>query len=383
MKAVVLSADWQPKPDYLPSERELKTRKVMRGSQVWKNPRISLENVADPELKDDEVLLEVKAVGICGSDMHMYESSADGYMIYPSLVKTSNILGHEFSGRIIELGKEVTELAIGDSVAVEEVQWCGVCTSCRRGFLNHCENTEEIGFSINGAMASYIAVKAKYCWKLNDLIDKVGEQEAMLLGAMVEPTGVAYHGMFNRLTTWRPGNHTVIFGAGPIGLATIALAIAAGAAEVIVFDTSKSRRELAKAMGASHVLDPSQVDIDESILALTSGRGADWVVECAGVADKTIQQMNASLAVNASIIDIGMGSKSPVLPTVSYKVKGVQLAGSLGHVGCGTFQNVIRLMAAGRVDMRKMLSDTLPLEDAMKAFKRLERREDAKIILRP
>ena len=275
------------------------------------------------------------------------------------------------------------DLSVGDSVAVEEVQWCGECTSCRRGFLNHCENTEELGFSIPGAMAAYIAVKAKYCWKLNDLIEKVGLNEAMILGAMVEPTGVAYHGMFNRLTTWQPGNHTVIFGAGPIGLATIALAVAAGAAEVIVFDTSESRRGFAKAMGASHVIDPGQIDIDTCILDLSSGRGADWVVECAGVADQTLQKLNNCLAVNASIIDIGMGSKQPTLPTVSYKVKGVQLAGSLGHVGCGTFQNVIRLMAAGRIDMRKMLSGTLALDDAIRAFKRLESREDAKLILLP
>ena len=383
MKALVLQAEWEPKSGYVPTESERQSRRVLRGSQVWKHPRIELKNVAEPNLKDDEVMLEVRAVGICGSDMHMYETSDDGYMLYPSLVKTSNILGHEFSGRVVELGKEVQNLKVDDFVAVEELQWCGGCTSCRRGFFNHCEKIEEIGFSIPGALATYIAVKAKYCWKLDDLIARVGEEEAMILGAMVEPTGVAYQGMFNRLTTWRPGYHTVIFGAGPIGLATTALAVAAGAGEVIVFDTSKPRRDFAMAMGASHTADPKRLDLDNYILDITSGHGADWIVECSGAAEQTLQGLNTSLAVNASIIDIGMGRQKPTLPTVTYKVKGVQFAGSLGHVGSGTFHNVIRLMAAGRIDMRRMLSDTLPLDDAVAAFKRLESREDAKLILLP
>ena len=107
------------------------------------------------------------------------------------------------------------------------------------------------------------------------------------------------------------------------------------------------------------------------------------MVECAGIADKTIEPLNACLAVNASIIDIGMGGKRPTLPTVTYKQRGVQLAGSLGHSGSGTFQNVIRLMAAGRIDMRQMVSARMSLDNALDAFKRLESREDAKIILQP
>lgn len=383
MKALTLTADFEPKDDYVLSKREIETHKVKNGFMVWKNPSIKISDVPDPDLQANEVRLQVAAVGICGSDMHMYESSIDDYMLYPSLVKTPNILGHEFAGKVVEVGSSVRDLEIGDLVAVEEVQWCGECTACRRGFLNHCDNTEELGFTIPGAMAEYISVKAKYCWKLDELANKFGEEQALLMGALVEPTGVAYHGMFNRLTTWKPGNNVVIFGAGPIGLAATALAVAGGGGEVIVFDPSESRRAMAETMGASSALNPIGIDFDEVVMELTSGRGTDWVVECAGVADKTIQLLDRSLAVNASVIDIGMGGKRPELPTVTYKTKGVQLAGSLGHVGCGTFQNVIRLMAAGRIDMRKMVSDRLPLDDAIAAFKRLESREDSKIILHP
>lgn len=383
MKALTLNAEWAPKPEYNLSVYEQDTRKIKNGFMVWKNPSLDLGEVPDPTPASDEVILEIAAVGICGSDMHMYEAGDDGYMLYPGFVTAPNILGHEFAGKVVEVGSDVTELKIGDLVAVEEVQWCGVCTACRRGFVNHCQNMEELGFTIPGAMAQYTPVRAKYCWKLDEIAEQFGEEEALVMGAMVEPTGVSYQGMFNRLQNWQPGNNVVIFGAGPIGLAAEALAIAAGAGKVIVFDPSSSRRQFADNMGASASLDPVGIDLDEAIMQYTLGRGVDYVIECAGVADRTIEPLNKCLAVNASIIDIGMGGKRPTLPTVTYKQQGVQLAGSLGHAGMGTFQNVIRLMAAGRIDMRKMVSARMPLDDALTAFKRLESREDAKIILQP
>ncbi len=382
MKALTLSAEWAPKPGYdlTASEREL--RRPRNANMTWKRPRIELGDVPDPSLKPDQVMLAIAAVGICGSDMHMYEAEADGYMVYPGLVQTPNIIGHEFSGTIIEVGAQVKDLQVGDLVAVEEIQWCGECLACRRGFVNHCLDIEELGFTIPGAMAQYLPVRAKYCWKLDQVAERFGEAEALVMGAMVEPTGVSYQGLFNRLGNWLPGNNVVIFGAGPIGLAAQALVIAAGANQVIVFDPSAARRAFAEKMGASAALDPTGIDLDEAIMQQTFGSGVDYVVECAGFADKTIQPLDRCLAVNASIIDIGMGGDEPTLPIVAYKRMGVQYAGALGHAG-GPFQQVIRLMASGRIDMRKMVSARLPLDDALSAFKRLESRQDAKIILQP
>lgn len=382
MKALTLSADWTPKAGYDLSASERELRRPRNANMVWRSPRLSLDDAPDPSLLPDQVMLEVAAVGICGSDMHMYEAGADGYMIYPGLVCTPNIIGHEFAGRIIEVGKAVHDLRVGDLVAVEEIQWCGECTACRRGFVNHCLDIEEIGFTINGAMAQYLPVRARYCWKLDEIAQAYGEEEALVMGAMVEPTGVSYQGLFNRLHNWQPGNNVVIFGAGPIGLAAEALVIAAGAGRVIVFDPSASRRDIALKMGATAALDPIGIDLDAAIMQHTLGRGVDYVVECAGFADKTIEPLDRCLAVNASIIDIGMGGDNPTVPIVAYKRMGVQYAGSLGHAG-GPFQQVIRLMAAGRIDMRQMVSARMPLDDAIAAFKRLESRQDAKIILQP
>ena len=384
MKALTLHADWHPKSEYKMTERERESRNIKNGFMVWKHPRISLEEAPDPTPKADEVVIEVAAVGICGSDMHMYEEGADGYMIYPGYVGAPNILGHEFAGRVVEVGNDVKELKVGDIVAAEEIQWCGYCNACRRGYVNHCENMEELGFTTPGAMAQYIPVRERYCWKLNELAEQIGdEREALVMGAMVEPTGVSYQAMFNRLHTWQPGNFVAVFGAGPIGLAAEALAIAAGASMVAVFDPSPSRRAFAEKMGATHVLDPTGLDINETLLELTYGRGVDFVVEAAGVPHLTLTPLTSCLAVNATISHVGMGGRAPTIKLVHYQQRGVQLAGSLGHAGHGTFQNVIRLMASGRLDMRPMVSARLPLDDALSAFKRLESREDAKIILLP
>lgn len=384
MKALTLTADWAPKSDYRMTERERETRKIRNGFMVWKNPKINLGDSPDPMPKPDEVIIQVAAVGICGSDMHMYEKDQDDYMLYPGYVGTPNILGHEFAGRVVEVGSEVTDLKVGDLVAAEEIQWCGYCNACRRGYVNHCENMEELGFTTPGAMAQYIPVRARYCWKLDEIADRIGdEQEALVLGAMVEPTGVSYQALFNRIHTWQPGVYVAVFGAGPIGLAAQALALAAGASQVIMFDPSPSRRAIAEKMGATHMLDPKGIDLNEALLGLTYGRGVDFVVEAAGIAHITLSPLTTALAVNATVVNIGMGGRPASLELVHYNQRGVQLAGSLGHAGHGTFQNVIRMMASGRLDMRAMVSARLPLDSALSAFKRLENREDAKIILMP
>ncbi|MBC7812677.1 MAG: alcohol dehydrogenase catalytic domain-containing protein [Burkholderiales bacterium] len=384
MKALTLTADWAPKADYAITDYEIETRKVRTGSKVWKNPQIKVGQLPDPDPKPDEVIIQVGAVGICGSDMHMYERGSDDYMLYPGLTRFPNILGHEFSGKVAAVGSDVYDLKVGDLVTAEEIQWCGKCVSCRRGFVNHCDNMEELGFTTPGAMAQYIPVRAKYCWKLDEIADRLGdEQEALVMGAMVEPTGVSYHALFNRIHTWQPGVYVVVFGGGPIGLAAEALALASGAAQVIVFDTSPARREIAARMGATHVLDPVGIDLNETILDLTYGRGADFVVEAAGAPDHTLAPLTTGLAVNATVTVIGLATNPTPLSLVHYQTRGVQLAGSLGHAGHGTFQNVIRMMASGKLDMRPMVSARVKLDDALGAFHRLESRQDAKIILLP
>ena len=384
MRAMVLDAKWDPRPDYKVSDWEKKTGKVVTGNSVWRYPKLEVKDIPTPTIKPNEVLIQIKACGVCGSDMHFYETDKDGYILYPGLTKFPSALGHEFSGQVVEVGKEVTDLVKGDMVTAEEMVWCGHCIPCRNGYPNQCLNLEEIGFTIQGAFAEYIAVDAKLCWKLNAIRDLLGsEEKAYEAGSVVEPTSVAYNGIFERAGGFRPGAYVTVFGTGPIGLGSIALCKAAGAAKVIAFEVSAQRRELAKLIGADYVYDPTKVVPSEVVMELTEGEGADFHVEAAGAPVKTISEMEKCLAINAKIVQIGRAAQRVPMYLETFQVRHSQFFGAQGHSGNATFPNVIRLMASGLIDMTQAITARYTLEKTVEAIAKSIDRSDGKITVKP
>ncbi|MBC7259005.1 MAG: alcohol dehydrogenase catalytic domain-containing protein [Chloroflexi bacterium] len=382
MKGLVLTADWQPRPGYPLSEFEKATGKAITGNAVWRNPKLAVKEVPKPEIAPDQVLIRVRACGVCGSDMHFYETDADNYILYPGLTKFPSILGHEFSGEIVEVGSAVKDLVKGDFVTAEEMIWCGHCRPCRDGYPNQCKNLEEIGFTIDGAFAEYIAVGAKYCWKLNALRERYDDDKIFEAGALVEPTSVAYNGIFARAGGFKPGAYVAVYGAGPIGLASIALCKAAGAAKVIAFEVSEARRELAKKVGADYVYDPRAVKPSEVVMELTGGEGADMHVEAAGAPSKTVPEMEASMAVNARIVQIGRAAERVPMYLEHFQTHHAQVFGAQGHSGNGTFPNVIRLMASGLIDMTQIITARYDLANVVDAIRQSTSRQDGKVMVR-
>jgi 2-desacetyl-2-hydroxyethyl bacteriochlorophyllide A dehydrogenase len=383
MKALVLSAEWVPKPGYVVSEFEKNTGKAITGNSIWRNPKLELKEIPDPKPGPKDVIIKVKACGICGSDIHFYETDKDGYILYPGLTKFPVVIGHEFSGEIVEVGKEVKDLKVGDMVTAEEMIWCGECIPCRNGYPNQCKNLEEIGFTINGAMAEYIVVGAKYCWKIDEIAERYGNKDkAFEAGSLVEPTSVAYNGMFVRAGGFKPGSYVAVFGAGPIGLASIALAKAGGASKVFVFDVSETRRKLAKEVGADFVYDPKEVVPSEVIMEETKGFGVSMHIESAGAPSKTIPEMEKSLAIDGKIVQIGRAAERVPIYLEHFQTHASQIFGAQGHSGYGTFQNVINLMASGKIDMTKIITSRFSLDDTLKAMEKATRREDGKITIK-
>ncbi|RLC89705.1 MAG: alcohol dehydrogenase, partial [Chloroflexi bacterium] len=334
-----------------------------------------------------DVLIQVEACGVCGSDLHLYETDDDGYQIYPSYTRRPVVIGHEFAGTVVEVGERVTEVQVGDRVTAEQLHWCGKCFACRRGLYNHCTNLGRLGFVTNGAFAEYVAVKDKYCWPLNDLLELYGPDRVFEAGAVVEPTGIAYNGLFPRAGGFLPGAYVAVFGTGPIGLASIALARVAGAGKIIAFEMSAPRRKLALEMGADVALNPVELEAQgssphQAILELTSGHGADLQVEAAGVPAITIPEMERALAVNGKIVHLGRRAGTVPSNMTLYQDRGAQLYGSLGHAGYGTFGHIIRLMAGGRIDMTRMITARYPLERAVEAIESLRDRQEGKVMVR-
>ncbi len=381
MKALVLTADWDPRPGYVPSDWEKTTRKAITGSSVWRHPRLEVKEAPQPRIGPDEVLLRVRACGVCGSDIHFYETDEQGYILYPGLTRFPTILGHEFSGEVVEVGSAVKDLKVGDRVTAEEMIWCGHCRPCRDGFPNQCLNLEEIGFTIPGAFAEYIAVGAKYCWKLDELEERYPGQRLFEAGALVEPCSVAYNCVFVRAGGFPPGGNVAIFGQGPIGLAAAAECKAAGAARVIVFETSATRRELGLKVGADYAFDPREVVPHEVILELTRGLGADLLVEAAGAPEVTVPEMELALAVDGKIAQVGRAARSVPIYLERFQVRHAQFFGSQGHSGNGIFPHVISMMAAGLIDLTKVITARYSLDQTVEAIQASTGRSGGKIMV--
>jgi scyllo-inosose 3-dehydrogenase len=383
MKGLILSANWDPRPDYAVSDWEKQTGKAITGSSVWRYPKMQVGEKPTPKPAPDEVLLEVKACGVCGSDIHFYETDRDGYMYYPGLTKFPVITGHEFAGRVVEVGKGVTSLKVGDSVTVEEMIWCGHCTPCRNGFPNHCENLEEIGFTIDGAFANYIAVGAKYCWKVDGILDRFGESVGYDVAALTEPTCVSYNAMFSRAGGFKPGGYVCVFGAGAIGLSAIGLAEASGAGKIIAFETSPQRRALAEQVGAEKAYDPRQVSPHEVLNEASKGEGFDFFVEASGVPELVIPEMEKALAINAKIVQIGRAAKRVPIYLETFQVRRSQFYGAQGHSGDANFPSVIRLVAGGRLNLLPIITARYDLAKVVDAIALSGERRDGKIIVHP
>ena len=383
MKGLVLDAKWDPRPDYKVSDWEKETGKAISGSNVWRYPKLEVREWPDPELGPHDVLLEVQACGVCGSDIHFYETDEDGYILYPGLTKFPTILGHEFSSKVVEVGPEVTMLKVGDYVTTEEMIWCGRCTPCRNGYPNHCENLEEIGFTIPGAFAKYIAVDEKFCWKVDGILERYGVEKGVELAALTEPTTVAYNGIFERGGGIRPGHYAAVFGTGPIGLAAVGLLEAAGAGRIVAFEVSPERRELAKKVGADYVYDPREVSPHEVLMELSKGEGFNMMVEAAGAPDLTVPEMEKSLAINGKIVQIGRAATRVPMFLEVLQVRRSQVFGAQGHSGHETFPNVIRMVASGRLDLSPIITARYKLDDTVEAIAKATQRNDGKIIVRP
>lgn len=382
MKAVRLHAKWDPRPGFVLGPKDVEGKLTWLGSKVWRYPEVRVEEVPEPRIeKPTEIIIKVKACGICGSDVHMAQTDEEGYILYPGLTGFPVTLGHEFSGVVVEAGPEAINrrtnrrFEVGEPVCVEEMLWCGHCRPCAEGFPNHCENLNELGFNVDGAFAEYVKVDAKYAWSLRELEGVYEDNRLFLAGSLVEPTSVAYNAVIVRGGGIRPGDNVVILGGGPIGLAAVAILKHAGAAKVILSEPSEVRRNLAKKLGADHVIDPTKENFVEAVLDYTNGLGAKLFLEATGVPQIVWPQIEEVIwrarGINATVVIVARADAKIPLTGEVFQVRRAQVVGSQGHSGHGTFPRVISLMASG-LDMTKIISKTVSIEEIPEYIRRLQ-----------
>lgn len=307
-----------------------------------------------PEPKADEVLVKLEYVGICGSDLHYYETGAIGdYVVKPPFV-----LGHEPGGTVVEVGKNVTHLKVGDRVALEPGKTCGHCEFCKQGKYNLCP--EVVFFAtppVDGVFQEYVAHEADLCFKLP-------ENVSTLEGALIEPLAVGFHAAIQGDA--HLGQKAVVMGAGCIGLVSMMALKARGVSEVYMVDIMEKRLEKAMELGASGVINGAREDVLERVKELTDNKGMDLVIETAGTEITTRQAIH-------------MAKKGSVIVLVGYSKSGeMKLPMSLVLDKELTFKTVFRYrhiypmaidaVASGKVNLKGIVTNIFTLDEAQKAM---------------
>jgi threonine dehydrogenase-like Zn-dependent dehydrogenase len=333
----------------------------MRAAVYEGEGRLVVKEVPDPTPAADEVLIEVEACGVCGSDVQIINIPA-GHPSTPPV-----IIGHEFVGHVRAVGAAVGDVTIGTRVVVDPDPKCGACDSCRAGRPANCTNIVALGVYRDGALAQYVTAPANSVYPIS--ADVSAE-----MAALVEPLACVVNGT-NRAAL-RPGESVVVFGAGAIGCLFTAVFRAAGAGRIVVVEPSVQRAPVARAVGADEVLTPDDWATRRAELM---PRGADVVVDAVGA---VLPQAIEAAGMGARIVVFGMnGNARPPVHQVEIVEKGLSILGS--YISNFTFPAAIRLVESGALNLAPMITATVPLEDTVAGIARIRSGEAVKIVIRP
>ena len=331
---------------------------------------VELRQKSVPPVKEDEVLLHVGAVGVCGSDIHQYHNSQS----WP--VRVPVVLGHEFCGTVAEAGARVRGFREGDRVVSETAaNICGECLLCRTGKYNLCPSRSGFGSGTDGAMASFVCVPAR-C--LHHIPDDLPFERA----ALTEPCCVAYNAVASK-STIRPGDTVVVIGPGPIGLLATEMARIAGARNLIVAGTTRdaARLEVARLLGATHTVDVQNTNSVECMREIGDGLGADLVIDAAGVsaALKTALEI---VRPGGQITKVGWGPQPLDFSLDPLVQKAIRLQGSFSH----TFENwekVVPMLTARQINLGPIITEVATLDHWKDCFDGMYNGNYVKAVLRP
>ncbi len=332
---------------------------------------LEVAEVPRPEPAADEILVRVRACGICGSDVHGLDGSTGRRL--PPL-----IMGHEAAGVVEETGAGVSGFRAGDRVTFDSTVWCGECFYCRRGEVNLCDNRQVLGVSPgeyrrHGAFAEYVTVPQRIAYRIPG---ELSFEHA----AMIEAVSVAVHAV--SLTPVKLEDTAVVVGTGMIGVLAVQALRLAGCGRVIAVDIDDARLQMAARSGAAQTVNAAKADVPAVVREATGGRGADIAVEAVGTT-ATIQAALAATRKGGALTLIGNVSPAVELPLQSVVTRQIRVMGSCASAG--EYPACIGLLARRAIDVGPLVSAVAPLEEGAAWFKRLYDREHnlMKVILQP
>ena len=330
---------------------------------------MELRDIPEPTPGPGQIKVQVQYAGICGSDLHIYDSNI------AITTRPPVVTGHEFSGIVAEVGEGVTDFKPGDRIVAEAVyHYCGTCKYCRDGFYNLCVEKLSFGYVYNGAFERYTSVEQKNAHHLPDEID-------LLSAAMLEPLACVCHGVYDQCHL-EAGNVVLVSGPGAIGLMAAQVAKAEGC-EVILTgtDVDEERLEVARKLGIHHVVNIQKDDLKKLVSDLTDGYGVDVVLECSG-SEPGVRSGMELIRKRGWFCQIGLTGK-PItfeIETVCYKE--LHFSGSMASRFVN-WEKGMALLRLGLVDLKPLATDLFPLEDWEKAFQMFREKKGLKLIFQP
>ncbi|SFE03684.1 2,3-butanediol dehydrogenase [Roseivivax sediminis] len=336
----------------------------MKVARWHKAKDIRVEDVEEPSPGPGQVKIKVAWTGICGSDLHEYLA---GPIFVPvgdrhplSHDAAPIVMGHEYCGEVTELGEGVEGLSVGDRVAIEPIFSCGDCAPCRDGKYNLCDSLGFVGLSGGwGGFAAYSVVPAQMAHKMPDGL-------SMEQGALVEPAAVALHAV--RLSQIKAGDRAAVFGAGPIGLLVVEALHVAGASEIQVVEPSETRRAKAMELGATHAIDPGEIDPAKAIVAATGG-GVDVSFEVTGVPSVLPQTIDATRH-EGQVLVVSIWESEAAFHPNTVVLRERQIKGSIAYRN--VYPAVMALMMRGYFSADKLVTKRIPIHDIVaEGFKTL------------
>ncbi len=326
----------------------------MRVAVLHQQRDLRFEEIPKPEINADEVLVKIKANGICGSDIHFYEKGELG----PFKVTEPYVPGHESAGKIVETGREVTKFSVNDRVVIEPGISCRRCEYCKTGKYNLCPDVKFLSAPpVDGTLSEYAAVPSDFVFGLADSMDYKA-------GALVEPAAVGVHSCNRAQIT--AGMKVAVLGVGPIGLLTLQSAQAFGATEIYAVDIIEERLQLAKNLGASHTINAEKSNLEEKIMELTAQEGVHIVFETAG-STKTAQTAVGIARRGGKVIHVGWtdpGQFSYDIETLMEKELDVRGVNRYANA----FSRAINLMEAGNVQVKPLITHQFKFTNVVDAF---------------
>ncbi len=326
---------------------------------------IWLEEIPEPKIGPNDVLIKIDKTAICGTDMHIYNWDAWARKTIP----VPMAVGHEYCGHIVELGSEVRGLAVGDRVSGEGHITCGHCRNCRAGRRHLCRNTVGVGVNRPGAFAEYLAIPASNAFKLPDSISDD-------VAAILDPFGNATH---TALAFNMVGEDVLITGAGPIGIMAVAIARFVGARHVVITDVNDYRLELARQMGATRSVNVQRETLDQTMRELGMQEGWDVGLEMSGNA-AAFRDMLRTMHHGGSVALLGIPPEETAIDWNQVIFKGLTLKGIYGREMFETWYKMASLLQSG-LDLTPVITHHLPIQEYPQAFNIMGSGRSGKVIL--